>query len=385
MRVWWIAAAGLVVIGLGVAGFAIFGPGFAAKAQVQYLSSNAAVANVIAQVVANGTVQAAHTDSLAFGSPAVVQAATPTSGSGNGTQAAASTGGSGITWSVATVDVAVGDHVKAGDPLASASTTAIDAQITVAQAQVNGAQAQVDRGGSTQTVANAKAALLNAQTSLADLVAARANASLVAPEAGTVIALNLTKGASAPSGAAVVLASDAMVASGTVTETDVSAITVGQKATITLSALSADLTGSVSYVAPTGSATSGVVGFGILVTLDSVPAGTRPGMSADITVITREVDGALSVPSVALNGSVGSYTVTVLASDGTTAVRQVGVGLVTDNLAQITSGLTAGEAVVTGTASTQLTTTNGGGGFRVGGGGFGGGGFPGGGFGGGGN
>ena len=54
MRLWWIAAAGLVVIGLGVAGYAILGPGFAAKAQVQYLSATASVADVKAQVVATG-------------------------------------------------------------------------------------------------------------------------------------------------------------------------------------------------------------------------------------------------------------------------------------------------------------------------------------------
>jgi membrane fusion protein, macrolide-specific efflux system len=370
MRVWWIATAGLVVIGLGVAGYAILGPGFATKAQVQYLRSNAATANVIAQVVANGTMQAARTDTLSFGSPTVVQATTPSSGNTN--QAAASNAGSGMTWLVAKVDVAVGDHVAAGEALASASTTAIDAQITVAQAQVYGAQAQFNLGGSTQQVANARAALLNAETALADLKAARTHTSLVAPEAGTVIALSVTEGADAPSGAAVVIASDAMEASGTVTEADVSSITVGQKATITLTALGANLTGSVSSVSPTGSSTSGVVGFGILVTVDSVAAGTRPGMSADITIVTKEVDGVLAIPSVALNGTIGSYTVTVLASDGSTAVRQVGVGLITNDLAQITNGLAAGEAVVTGTASTQLTTTNGGG-FRVGGGGFGGG------------
>ena len=75
MRVWWIATAGVVVIGLGVAGYAIVGPGFAPKAQVQYLSATASVADVKAQVVATGTLQPARTLSLAFGSPAVVTAA----------------------------------------------------------------------------------------------------------------------------------------------------------------------------------------------------------------------------------------------------------------------------------------------------------------------
>jgi multidrug efflux pump subunit AcrA (membrane-fusion protein) len=59
MRVWWIGTAILVVIGLGVAGYAILGPGFAAQTQVQYLSATASVADVEAQVVATGTLQPA--------------------------------------------------------------------------------------------------------------------------------------------------------------------------------------------------------------------------------------------------------------------------------------------------------------------------------------
>lgn len=380
MRVWWFVAAGLVVIGLAVAGYAIVGPGFAAKQDVQYLTSATAVTNVTAEVVVNGTVQAARTDSLAFGSPAVVQPATPAAPTSGANQGAAASSPSGISWPVTSVKVAVGDHVQAGAELATAGTADADAQIAVAQAQVDASQAQVNAGGSAQTLANAKSSLLKAKTTLADLKAALAHASLVAPEAGVVTAVNVTEGADAPSGAAVVIVSDVMVAAGTVTETDVAAVTVGQKATITVTALNADLTGSVSYVSPTGSSTSGVVGFGILVTLDSVPAGVRPGMSADITVVTAEATGVLAIPSVALSGSLGAYTVTVMGSDGSTAVRTVSVGLVTNNLAEITNGLSAGERVVTGTASTQLTTTNTGGGFRggLGGGGFGGGGLGGG-------
>jgi multidrug efflux pump subunit AcrA (membrane-fusion protein) len=381
MKVWWFTIAALVLIGVAVAGYAVIGPGFAKAQPVQYLSSDAAVANVVAQVVVTGTVEPAQTDTLTFGSPPSAQPTLPSS-SGNSSAAAANSPVSGLSWTVTDVSVAVGDHVTAGESLATADTASINAQIAVAKAQVSADQTKVNNGGSTLTVANAKEALLVAKTNLANLEAAKANASLVAPEDGVVTAVNVTKGSVAPSGAAIVMVSDAMVASGTVTESDVSTISIGQKATVTLSAFGTDVAGTVSYVSRAGTSSSGVVGFGILVALDSVPDNTRPGMSANVTIVTNEVDGVLAVPSIALNGTVGSYTVTVLASDGTTTVQQVGVGLVTSDLAQITSGLTAGQAVVTGTASTQLTTTNngaGGGGFRFGGGGFGGGGFPGGG------
>ena len=51
--------------------------------------------------------------------------------------------------------------------------------------------------------------------------------------------------------------------------------------------------------------------------------------------------------SIALGGTLGSYTVSVLAGDGTISTRSVSTGLVTTDLAEITSGLAGGERVVT--------------------------------------
>jgi hypothetical protein len=52
-----------------------------------------------------------------------------------------------------------------------------------------------------------------------------------------------------------------------------------------------------------------------------------------------------------------------LGPDGTPVPTAVEVGLVTDSLAEISSGLTEGTAVVTGTASDLAGTTNNDGGF----------------------
>jgi macrolide-specific efflux system membrane fusion protein len=68
-----------------------------------------------------------------------------------------------------------------------------------------------------------------------------------------------------------------------------------------------------------------------------------------------------------------------MGSDGSITTRAVEVGLVTTSMAQITNGLSQGDAVVVGTTSTRnSTTTTGGGGVNLGGltgGGLGGGGF----------
>jgi hypothetical protein len=64
------------------------------------------------------------------------------------------------------------------------------------------------------------------------------------------------------------------------------------------------------------------------------------------------------VPATALEGSsTAGYTVQVLNSDGSVATQAVQVGLVTTSMAQITSGLSAGDTVVTGTVSNKNTTT----------------------------
>jgi hypothetical protein len=100
-----------------------------------------------------------------------------------------------------------------------------------------------------------------------------------------------------------------------------------------------------------------------------------------VTITTASVANVLTVPSEALAGTAGNYTVRILGANGVPQPQPVTVGLVTSTLAEIKAGLTAGATVVTGTtaarnATTTTTTTNRG---AFGGGGFGGGGAGGGG------
>jgi macrolide-specific efflux system membrane fusion protein len=106
-----------------------------------------------------------------------------------------------------------------------------------------------------------------------------------------------------------------------------------------------------------------VATYAVTVTLTSPPATVLAGMSASVTVTTAEVDNVLRVPATALEGSASAgYSVLVINSDGSTTSRTVQVGLVTTSMAQITSGLSTGESVVTGTSSsTSGTTTTAGG------------------------
>jgi hypothetical protein len=128
---------------------------------------------------------------------------------------------------------------------------------------------------------------------------------------------------------------------------------------------------------------SNVVTYPVTVTLGSAVAGLRPGMTANVTVVTASRVDVLSVPTAAIDTAGGASTVTVV-SGGKDVSREVITGLEGDSSTEITSGLRAGDVVVLSTGRSGVTSANtgasrtgsSGGGAGLGGGaGFGGGGF----------
>jgi macrolide-specific efflux system membrane fusion protein len=336
------------------------------------LTATATVGDVTDQVAATGTVSPAQTYGLAFGTAPWLE-----------TDASASAPAQGsVTWTVATVKVMVGDAVRNGDELASADTTDLEAQIDdatraakSAAIQLTQAQDDLDNAGSGAPTRQAKVGVYNAESAKAKADAAlsalkrqREYATLRAPIDGVVTAVTITPGADAASGAAITIASSTLVVQTSVVESDVSSIRLHQAATVTVGAIDQSIAGTVVEIAPTAETggSSSVVSFAITVQLAKVPAQLRPGMSADVTIVTASATGVLTIPSRALSGSGGSYAVRVLGADGSVQARPVTVGLVTDSLAEIKSGLAAGDAVVTGTSSTQSLGSGGGGGGRGG-------------------
>ena len=156
---------------------------------------------------------------------------------------------------------------------------------------------------------------------------------------------------------------------------------VGQTAAVTISAVDANVTGTVTAIAPTaaGDTSGNVVSYAVTVSLADVPATVRAGMTADVTITIDSATNVLTVPAASLRGNAGDYTVLVMGEDGTPTAQPVEVGLVTNTTAEIKSGLIEGQAVVTGVANAQTGTPTvtggfGGGGLAIPGGGFGGGG-----------
>jgi multidrug efflux pump subunit AcrA (membrane-fusion protein) len=110
-----------------------------------------------------------------------------------------------------------------------------------------------------------------------------------------------------------------------------------------------------------------------------VPATVRAGMTADVTITIATATNVMTVPAAALRGTAGNYSVLILGADGTPTAQPVEVGLITNTTAEIKSGLSDGQEVVTGVNTAQNGTTTTTGGFGGGGLGIPGGGFQGGG------
>lgn len=366
----------LIVVLLAAGGLAVgaslgaFGAA-ASTSDADWLTARAEIADVIDEVAATGSIEPSSTWGLAFGATAH----TVSDGSGNepGT----------VSWLVESVSVAVGDRVAKGDVLATASTADLEAQIADAlrawrgaRIQLGQARERLDAATTDDAVDQAQIGVYDAETAEAhahqavrELTAQRELARLVAPSDGIVTAVSISADSVAPAGDAIQLAASPLVVRTSVVESDISSISVGQTAAVSVSALGgATLVGTVASIGPTGTSrgNGGVVSFDVGVSLAGAPARLRPGMSADVTITTASASGVIAIPARALQGTLGAYRVRVLAADGTVAIRDVTVGLITSSLVEIKSGLQAGETVITGTSSSQDSLNGSGGGRYVG-------------------
>lgn len=270
-------------------------------------------------------------------------------------------------------------------------------QVTNASLQLTSARnsyAKQVAGADDAQIASDEAAVATATSSLASAQAAAEHATITAPADGRVTAVDVTAGSNAPSGTAITLQSTALAVTASFTEDDILSLQVGQAATITVSASGATLAGTVAKISPAASGTSGssVVSYAVTILVDDVtttpsstgatpsatvpeggattvaatspspsPAASTsgaplPGMSAEVTVTVATVNDVVAVPAAAINGTNGQYTIRVLSADGQLETRSVQVGLITSSMAEITSGVVAGDTVVTGTSADQAAS-----------------------------
>jgi len=324
-----------------------------------------------------------------------------------------------------------GDTVTAGQVLAKIDDAAAKANLGTAKANLLAAQAKLASaragtiqsdsqsptasGGTTSAatsatttttvaatpvvdpvaVAQAKAALDQAQLTVDDAQKALDATTLTAPVAGKITALNFVVGqtvggggtaassastastssasASSSSGSgsskafATLVDPTTMVAAVSWPESDAAKISVGQTATITVASLGSPVTGQVTALDTTSTVVSNVVTYAGTVTLDQVPDGLKSGMTATVSVVTASKSGVIAIPSAAITTKGGTSTVTV-SQNGQSTSRTVTLGLKGDGTTEIASGLSAGDQVVmsVGTVSATASSSSGSGTSRTG-------------------
>ena len=297
-------------------------------------------------------------------------------------------------------------YANASSELAAVEAAPVTANSTTAQfiSSTNSAKQQV--ATALDQVTTNTQNLARDQTNLA-------NATLTAPMAGVVIALNDSVGQTVGSGsssssttesASVTAASgtssassgssfatianiSAMTVSASIAEADIASVTVGQKAVVTFPAVPGQTAeATVTAIAPTATTSNSVVTYATTITLASIPTGLRLGQTAAVAITTKSsAADALYVPAAAITMANGVSTVKVVGSTGKITPVTVTLGIIGTAGTQILTGLKAGQTVSLGVLAATTTGTPGtgrtgfggnGGGFggRTGGGGLGGGG-----------
>ena len=272
---------------------------------------------------------------------------------------------------------------KAAYTTAKASSRTTVSQLADAKAAVASAQdsyelavLQAQQNADAPTAADlakARASLADAQAAVDDAQEALEATTLVAPHAGTVLSVSGqvgdtvgsgsgssgssgsdAAGGSTTSSSAFVEIADltALEVTASVAEADAADVETGQAATVTLSATSTELAGTVTAVSVSGTTSSNVVTYPVTVTLDEVPDGVKLGASVSVSITTGSAQDALVVPTSAVTTTGNRSTVTVL-ENGVERTVSVEVGIEGDSGVQIVSGLSAGQTVVLADSSSS--------------------------------
>jgi HlyD family secretion protein len=217
-----------------------------------------------------------------------------------------------------------------------------DAQIALTQArdQYQMAQKQFD-------VQAAKGQLDAAKGKSTSAVAQLSYARIVSPISGVVTDRPIYPGETAPSGAPILTVMDLsqVIARAHIAQNEATELKAGDPARISVPDQTEDFPGKVTLVSPALDPNSTTVEVWVQ---GANPGGKlKPGTSVRVTIVSETVPNALVVPlSAVLTGPDGATSVIKVDSSNKPIRQAVKVGIRTDDGAQITDGLKAGERVV---------------------------------------
>lgn len=241
--------------------------------------------------------------------------------------------------------------------LAQAQAGGNRGQISVAYAQVLQAQAVLSQTLAPPTALQIEQAALAVEQAASRLERARlawARTELAAPYAGVIASVEARPGELAtPSLPLMVLLDTSRFhLDVSVDEVDVAQLAADQPVAVQLEALSEmSLTGQVERVAPTATASAGLVNYTVRLLLNPTDAGLRAGMSATADIVVAEVQDAVLLPNWAIRRDrrTGQAYASLQQGEGLMEVP-ITTGLRGESYTEVLSGVEVGAVAAISTA-----------------------------------
>lgn len=260
---------------------------------------------------------------------------------------------------VAIVAAGAGDFVVAGDILVQLDTEPLERARNAAMQGLEDAefalqlaQRQVsenpDDENFTLAVLQAGQRVESAERALNDAEEALRNAVILAPRDGVVLEMLVGAGdvVNRTQPGAILYTRDDLEVIANVDELDLVNVEPGAAATVRLDAYPAqEIEGAVVATAPLAREQGGATVFPTTISID-IPDGLdiRPGMNADVTIVTEARDEALLVPQQAIR-TVGERAFVTIVENGDRTEREVLLGYRSGGQVEVVSGLSEGDRV----------------------------------------
>jgi len=221
-----------------------------------------------------------------------------------------------------------------------------DADLALKEAQYEDAKRAYERladGPNKDDLAAAQARVEAAQATLN-------MAQLTAPFAGTVTEAAPLPGDQVTAGIVAFRVDDlsSLLVDVELSEVDINSVIVGQAVTLSFDAiLGGEYQGQVTKVSQAGVVVNGVVNFTVTVELTDADELVKPGMTAAVNIVVREINDAVLVPNRAVRLVDGDRVVYVTGEDGLPKKIEIRLGASSDTVSVVVGGdLKEGDQVI---------------------------------------
>ena len=236
-----------------------------------------------------------------------------------------------------------------------ATTKTWEKDIELARSQVETAQAALTAAEALKTAKSWEAEIISAKTARTQAEVALKlaqkrlkDATVYAPISGVIAKRYLDLGGMALPAAPLfeMVNIDTVKATVDVIETQLSQLALDQPALIKIDGIDTPMSGSIAFISPTLEVMRRTATVEVHI---NNPDGTlKPGMFAKVTVPVKVHTDAILISRISLIGDVDTKTQNVfIVEDGVTRRRPVEIGLLRGGEAEVLSGITEGDAVVT--------------------------------------